>query len=444
MIFTSSASRLKATAPDPLDLPDGSDGAPVISAYNVSKRFVTRRRDDSLKASVVQRLLRRQTKLEKGDFQALQGVSLEIGKGQTVGLIGHNGAGKSTLLKTITGILQPDDGEVHVLGRVASMLELGAGFNGELSGRDNVYLNAALLGLSRKETDALFDDIVEFSELGERIDDPVKVYSSGMYVKLGFAVAVHVDPDVLLIDEVLAVGDEKFQEKCIDRITAFQEQGKTILFVSHALDQVRKLCDRAIVLDHGSVVFDGDSDHAVSILRRMLGVRSAMAADASEPGDESVVLEPVAIEDATLAPHPGGDPRSTYNPGEACAVRVEVEIILDERSWAGGEVSVVVMGPGDVPLWVMRAGSHGFLRPVPGLWLVDFVVPALPPVQGPLTLAVAVSDGATGRVVAARRFTDALSLPGDIADGLLDVPHECLVPSARPRPLLPSPARGLV
>ena len=178
------------------------------------------------------------------EFWALRDVDVEVGEGETVGLIGPNGAGKSTLLKVLAGILRPTTGEVAVRGRVASLLELGAGFDGELSGRDNVYLNAALFGLTRREVDRRFDEIVAFSEQADRIDDPVKHYSSGEHVKLAFSVAVHVDADVLLVDEVLAVGDEAFARKCLDRIAQFQREGRTILFVTHALDLVPELCTR--------------------------------------------------------------------------------------------------------------------------------------------------------------------------------------------------------
>ena len=401
-----------------------ADEGPVISAYGVGKRFVTKRRETSFKESAVRRALHRAPRIEKDDFWALRDVSLEIGRGQSVGLIGHNGSGKSTLLKTLSGILQPDTGSAHIRGRVASLLELGAGFNAELSGRDNVYLNASLLGLSRRETDDLFDDIVAFSELGDRIDDPVKVYSSGMYVKLGFAVAVHVDPDVLLIDEVLAVGDEAFQEKCLARIKGFQDAGKTILFVSHALDQVRTLCDRAIVLDHGKVVYDGGSDHAVALLRGLLGV-----ADLPEHMVETIKAEivPLAIEDIEVASTPGGERLYAFGQGDPMAIRVHLDVHADGQVWDGGDVTVVVMTGDDTPLWVMSGGGEAHIRPEVGPWVVDFVVPVMPPVRGPFTVAVSVSDSATDRVLVARRFENALAAPGDIAEGWIYVPYEASV-----------------
>src|SRR6516164_6596685 len=178
-------------------------------------------------------------------FWALQDVDFDVEQGSTVGMLGHNGSGKSTLLKCVAGILQPTAGEILTRGRVAALLELGAGFNHELTGRENVYMNASILGLSKKETERIFDDIVAFAELEKFIDMQVRHYSSGMYVRLGFAVVMNVDPDILLVDEVLSVGDESFQRKCLDRVKLFQKEGRTILFVTHAADLVRQVCDHA-------------------------------------------------------------------------------------------------------------------------------------------------------------------------------------------------------
>ncbi|NTW38272.1 MAG: ABC transporter ATP-binding protein [Cellulomonadaceae bacterium] len=235
----------------------------VVSVKDVSKRFVIRK-DKSLKERIVNF---GRSNLHKDDFWALEGVSLDIESGSSVGLVGPNGSGKSTLLKTIGGIIQPTSGSVHLRGRLAALLELGAGFHPDLTGRENVYLNASILGLTRKQTDKYFDAIVDFSGIEPFIDTQVKFYSSGMYVRLAFAVAVHVDPDILLVDEVLAVGDEPFQRKCMDRIRGFQVEGRTIIFVSHSLDQVADLCDRAVVLEHGRVKADGPPLESLRVLR---------------------------------------------------------------------------------------------------------------------------------------------------------------------------------
>ncbi len=238
---------------------------PVVARVSdVSKRFVIRK-DKSLKERIVN--FGRSNK-HKDDFWALNDIAMEITAGTTVGLVGSNGSGKSTLLKVIGGIIQPTTGRVEHRGRLAALLELGAGFSPDLTGRENVYLNAAILGLSRATTEKYFDSIIEFSEIGEFIDTQVKFYSSGMYVRLAFAIAVHVDPDILLVDEVLAVGDEPFQRKCMEKIREFQEEGRTIIFVSHSADQVRDLCSRVIVLSHGTVVFDGETEAGIVALRK--------------------------------------------------------------------------------------------------------------------------------------------------------------------------------
>ena len=238
---------------------------PAIEVADVSKRFrVYRDKPTSLK----QRVLSSRSRAE--DFWALRDVALDVGEGSTFGLIGHNGSGKTTLLKCVAGILRPTSGTIRQRGRLAALLELGAGFHPELTGRENVYLNASFLGLSRRQTDAAFDDIVAFAELEDFIDNEVKFYSSGMLVRLGFAVAVHVDPDVLLIDEVLAVGDEAFQAKCLDRIRAFQREGRTIVLVTHALDTVIEICDRAAMLHHGDLHAIGMPAEVVREMRYVL------------------------------------------------------------------------------------------------------------------------------------------------------------------------------
>jgi ABC-2 type transport system ATP-binding protein len=239
--------------------------APAIEVHGVSKRFHVFREKPS---TIKQRLLTSRARAD--DFWALRDVDLQIGEGTTFGLIGHNGSGKTTLLKCIAGILRPTSGTIRQRGRLAALLELGAGFHQDLTGRENVYLNASFLGLSRRQTDAVFDDVVAFAELEDFIDNEVKFYSSGMLVRLGFAVAVHVDPDVLLIDEVLAVGDEAFQAKCLERVRTFQREGRTIVLVTHALDTVIETCDRAAMLHHGELHAVGMPDDVVREMRYVL------------------------------------------------------------------------------------------------------------------------------------------------------------------------------
>ena len=262
-------------------LKNSEAGAPsIVNVDGVTKRFVLNRHK-SLKERIVNAASARQ---HREEFLALSGVDLTIPAGSTVGLVGHNGSGKSTLLKIIGGIIEPSTGKVERRGRMAALLELGAGFHPDLTGRDNVYLNASILGLSEKEIDSYYDDIVEFSGIGDFINSQVKFYSSGMYVRLAFAVAVHVNPDLLLVDEVLAVGDEPFQEKCMAKIAEFQRQGRTIVLVSHSADQIKRLCDRVVVLDHGHVVFDGDPLDGIDVLQAgYRAVARTSAADDDPP-----------------------------------------------------------------------------------------------------------------------------------------------------------------
>lgn len=199
-------------------------------------------------------------------FLALNGVSFEIKKGEAVGIIGHNGAGKSTLLKLITRVTAPTSGYIGLNGRVASMLEVGTGFHPELTGRENIYMNGAILGMSRKEIDEKIEQIIDFSEVRQFIDTPVKRYSSGMYVKLAFSVAAHLDSEIVIMDEVLAVGDMAFQKKCLDKMRdAATTEGKTVLYVSHNMNTIRQLCDRVIVLEKGQIVFDGDMEDGIAV-----------------------------------------------------------------------------------------------------------------------------------------------------------------------------------
>lgn len=204
------------------------------------------------------------------EFWALQGISFDVRRGETVGIVGRNGSGKSTLLQIICGTLTPTSGHVEAHGRVAALLELGSGFNPEFSGRENVYLNATVLGLSRDEIDARFDDIAAFADIGEFIEQPVKTYSSGMYVRLAFAVAINADPEILVVDEALSVGDEAFQRKCFARINKIRENGATILFVSHSAGMVTELCDRAILMDGGELLAQGTPKAIVSQYHKLL------------------------------------------------------------------------------------------------------------------------------------------------------------------------------
>jgi ABC-type polysaccharide/polyol phosphate transport system ATPase subunit len=232
----------------------------VIEFVNVSKFFSRRAGQMLLRSRVAQWL--RGTHRER--FYALKQVSFQLEKGESLGVIGANGAGKSTLLGLVAGLAEPNEGQVIVSGRIAALLELGSGFHHDLTGRENVYLNASLLGLTRKRTAQIFDQIVDFSGIGDFIEEPIRTYSSGMVMRLAFSVAVHMDPEILIIDEVLAVGDAAFQAKCFEKIFEFRNSGKTLLCVSHAAAVVQQLCDRAIWLDHGKLIMNGNVDEVTA------------------------------------------------------------------------------------------------------------------------------------------------------------------------------------
>jgi ABC-2 type transport system ATP-binding protein len=283
----------------------------AVEISGVGKRFrLSHERYSSLKERAIHL-----GKIHYDDLWALKDVNLEIPQGETIGLLGHNGSGKSTLLKCIAGILQPTTGEIRTAGRLAALLELGAGFHQDLSGRENVFLNASLLGLHRREVETKFDDIVGFAELEHAIDQQVKYYSSGMYVRLGFAVAVNMDPEILLVDEVLAVGDELFQRKCLDRVRQFQREGRTIIVVSHSADMIRQVCDRAVVLDQGEMVAVGTPGEAVRAYREHLLRRQRY--------DEVVALEDTEPEQETVSgASPSGEPGSTQEGKRNLTVRI--------------------------------------------------------------------------------------------------------------------------
>lgn len=239
---------------------DPQAAEPEIEFRDVTKRFMLK--EGRTLREFAQALVTRRS--WGNEFCALQDVSFTVARGETVGIIGRNGSGKSTALKLIAGVTAPSSGEVYVCGRVSPLIELGAGFHPDLTGRENVHLNASILGMTDREINEAFDAIVEFSELGEFIDTPIKRYSSGMYIRLGFSVAIHANPEILLIDEVLSVGDAFFQEKCMDKMHEFQAKGTTIVVVSHSPQLITDFCERAIWLDHGHLVDEGPATDVVA------------------------------------------------------------------------------------------------------------------------------------------------------------------------------------
>jgi ABC-2 type transport system ATP-binding protein len=288
----------------------------AVVAQNVSKRFrLYHERAHSLKERFVNRGGSRYE-----EFNALHNVSCEIRRGESFGLIGANGSGKTTLLKCIAGIMTPDDGNIATWGRMASLLELGAGFHPDLTGRENVYLNASILGLTRRQVDHQFDEIVSFAELEPFIDTQVKHYSSGMYIRLGFAVAVHTDPDILLVDEVLAVGDERFQRKCLDRIKDFQNDGRTIVLVTHSMDMLRSVCSRAMFLHGGEVIIESAPPDVIRAFRDKLhGEAHTEASAGEERGNRKVRILRVSVTDSN------GQEREIFRAGDELVVGIDLE-----------------------------------------------------------------------------------------------------------------------
>jgi lipopolysaccharide transport system ATP-binding protein len=241
---------------------------PVIRLENVTQRFrVIHERPDTVR-ELFSKIFRHRSSYH--DFEAVKNVSFDVPHGQAVGIIGRNGSGKSTLLKIIAGVYRPSKGTVTVNGTLAPLIELGAGFHHELTGRENILLNGLLMGYSKRDMLERQQAIIDFADVGEFIDAPVKQYSSGMYMRLAFAVAIEVDPQILVLDEILAVGDMGFQQKCFQRIRRFRESGKTILLVTHSMAVVEEHCDRAILIDHGNIIVDGRADEAIAMYKTLL------------------------------------------------------------------------------------------------------------------------------------------------------------------------------
>ena len=368
----------------------------VIEVAGVAKQFkIHHERHQSLK----ERLLHPRSGSTEV-FHALADISFSVADGETVGILGHNGSGKSTLLKCICGVLQPTSGIIRLRGSLAALLELGAGFQHELSGRDNVYLYGAMLGFSRKMIDAIFDDIVAFSELGQFIDTQVKFYSSGMYVRLAFAVAVNVNPDILVVDEVLAVGDERFQAKCIDRIRHFQREGRSILLVTHQADTVRAICDRAIVLDGGQLVADGPVHESLRIFREHL-LGSAVLHDGAG------ILASVNIDNIST-------PSGSFEVRNGAGLHFDVDV-SSESALSGNFMMEIFTRSGQL---VSRSDSRGApvnLRPGPNRIGVD--LEELPLLDGVYDINVGIVDVHGTTVVAWREQAASMQVLYDGREG---------------------------
>jgi ABC-2 type transport system ATP-binding protein/lipopolysaccharide transport system ATP-binding protein len=403
---------------------------PAIVVDDVTKHFrLYKERAGSVKEMFTKRRGKRYE-----EFWAVKGVSLEVPHGSMYGLVGHNGSGKSTLLKMMAGILKPTTGEIRTDGRISALLELGAGFHPELSGRENVYLNAAILGLHRREVDEIFDDIVTFSGLEGFIDSPVKHYSSGMFVRLGFSVAVHVNPRILIIDEVIAVGDEEFQRRCFDHLYKLRSDGVTIVMVTHSLPLVQAMCDQAVWLDHGNVMAMGTGAEVVQEYLSQVNEAEAdrfahdervrLADEAAEAQKHRASIptaeRPVLIDRAEILDS-AGTAISLVTPLQPVTVRIHFTCrqeldhpifsfsVVNEHGW-------YVSNPG------MR-NTPGAARLGVGTGYVDYTIDRLPLGEGEYRFGFAIHDSQLTTVLDKREDFLALRVRqgDDFVAGLMDL-----------------------
>jgi ABC-2 type transport system ATP-binding protein len=359
-----------------------------IVAENVSRRFrVYPQRHVTLKEAIV-----RWRHLRPVEVWALTDVSFRIDPGESVGFMGRNGSGKTTLLRLLAGVFRPTSGKLAVAGQVGSLLELGAGFHHDFTGRDNIYLSASIYGLRKKEVDRRFDEIVEFSELENFIDLPVRTYSAGMYMRLGFSIAVNVNADILLLDEVFAVGDEAFQRKCIDRILEFRRQGKTIAFVSHSGAALERMCDRAVLLRQGVLEYDGETGEAIRRYQELL-------ADEEDPAERAAGLQEWGTGEARITDvrleNSSGEAREDFMPGDHIALRLRVQnreaigpprLAIELRDVSGALLSREEQDLAELG-WDRECAEAE----------VRFDIPRLPLVEGRFQFNVSLTDGARTR-----------------------------------------------
>jgi lipopolysaccharide transport system ATP-binding protein len=357
-------------------------GNTAVTIEHVSKSFrIYAERNQSLKSAVL-----RHKRATYEDFWALKDVSLEIPEGSAFGLMGHNGSGKSTLLKCIARILQPNDGSIRTRGRLAAMLELGSGFHPELTGRDNVYLNGSILGMTKLEIDRKFEAITEFAGVGAFIDQPVKNYSSGMYVRLGFSVAIHVEPEILLVDEILAVGDMQFQARCAEKFADFKQQGRTVVVVSHGLGDLRTFCDTAAWLDHGRLIDVGPAARIVDEY-----IESGHQAREVEGGGTrhgSGEIEVSRIELLGGSAEPGAEPE--YRTGDPLTIRLHYRTTSAVTRPVFGVSINTIEG---VHVWSHHTLDAGFVPgKLSGHGSIDVQIPSLPLQPGAFDINTSVVD----------------------------------------------------
>ena len=354
----------------------------AVSVKNVTKFFrLYHEKNQYLKTAL---LRGRRSRFD--EFRALNGVSFDIPRGSTFGIIGSNGSGKSTLLKCLTGILSPDEGSIHVRGTVAALLELGSGFHPDLSGRENIFLNGAILGMSQRELASKFDDIVEFAGLQNFIDMPVKNYSSGMTVRLGFAIAINVDPEILIVDEVLAVGDDEFQLKCYEKIDQFRVAGRTIIIVSHGLGDIQRICDQVAWIEKGSLQRLGDPAEVVPeyLSTSRSGTSATETSTGHQWGTGEVTFDSVTFIDDH------GNPTNTLTTGNKATVRVALSC---RESFEDSLLTLRISDPHADNVWMSNSRQNGTPLPITrGSHVVDVVLDDVPLLDGVYELSLAIGN----------------------------------------------------
>jgi ABC-type polysaccharide/polyol phosphate transport system ATPase subunit len=423
----------------------------AVEVDNVSKRFrrQTIQAATSLKSAIVDSILHRRRLKEDATFQALKAITFTVKRGQTLGIIGRNGSGKSTLLKLLAGIYRPDCGRITVQGKVGALLELGAGFHPEFSGRENILINGIVLGLSKREVRQRFDAIVHFAELRGFIDEPVKTYSSGMYMRLGFSVAVHADPDILLIDEILAVGDAAFHHKCFEKIAEFHKRGKTIILVSHDLVAVERWSDEVLWIENGMVRERGEPQHVIEMYCQDLEVQEGNATAAESPEVEQEVQEHAAaglpmrwgnreVEIVSVKMIDAAErERYVYNSGESAHVSIRYKVNGNAQDAVFG---IAILRADDLCCYGSNTDIEGI--PLPKLGdegCVEVVLNRLDLIAGAYYLDVAV-HARTGHPYDHHHRLYAFTVKSELRDvGVYRVPHCWAI-----KPLPSSPAQHTI
>lgn len=367
-----------------------TDEQTVISVNNVSKTFVIpHERRDTLKEHFTHFWRR----LRYDDFQALQGIDLQVHDGDFLGIIGHNGSGKSTLLKILAGIYQPTKGKVKTVGTISPFLELGVGFNADLTGRENVYLNGTILGLSKQELDEKYDAIVDFAELHDFMDTKIKNYSSGMHVRLAFSIAIQADADIFLCDEVLAVGDLAFQKKCFDVFYRLKNEGKTIIYVSHDIASVRRFCNRCVLLDHGNIVAEGEPNEVIDQYIYAGGEKDAAAAaiahQPEDAEDKAHFSNQCARIDEYQLIDKNGSPSMTFCPGDPLTIRVKFTTL--DPSITEMNAGIAIYDEDGRHLFGDTAAFHDIMFPAQK-HSYDIEIPSLPVLEGRYFVTLALNN----------------------------------------------------